>query len=657
MVGTTNGTSSTHRAGLLPLVLLGTAIAAFVAAGLTLLSGSLPLESLGLPDSGPLTSYGLPVVRTVTEVAAVLAVGALLLVVLLAPPQRLGYLEVTGYRTLRSASYAAGTWAVGALLMVPLTVADTLGRPVTDVLGFGQLVGLVPRLDTAQDWALTALLATALFAGCRVALSWGGAVALFGLAVAGLLPVASTGHSSAGGAHDLATDSLMVHMVAAALWVGGLVAVLGLAGRDAEGPRLSVAVRRFSALALGCWLVMAVSGVLNALVRIALPDLFGSYYGALLLAKTGCLLGLGVLGYLQRRRAVPAVSEGRRGALLRLGAFEVLLMLGTIGLAVALGHSAPPVRGVVTPSLTAVQIGYDLVGPPTPARLAFEWRFDLIFGTASVLVSVGYLRWFRRTAGRGARWPVGRTVSWLAGCAVLLLATSSGIGRYAPAVFSVQLVQYTLLLVLVPLLLVLGAPVTLALRALPAAPEGSTPGARELLLAAIGSRAAALLTHPVVALALFALPGYPLHLSGLFDGLLASHGEALLAEAGTLAAGLLFGGLLFGGAAAPRRPGLGTRVGLLAAALVLLGGLGLLIIGCHRVLGQGFYAGLGLSWDQESAVDQRTGGVAELVLAGLCLLAVLAVSLIGAARRSAEDRDGCATAAGPVRAAGADPHS
>ena len=54
-------------------------------------------------------------------------------------------------------------------------------------------------------------------------------------------------------------------------------------------------------------------------------------------------------------------------------------MLATIGLAVALGRSAPPDTGVV-PSRVEVLIGYDLVGPPTLARLLFDWRFDLIFG-------------------------------------------------------------------------------------------------------------------------------------------------------------------------------------------------------------------------------------------------------------------------------------
>ena len=631
MVGIAKQTTPAIRAGIWQLVLLGAAIAVCVAAGVTALAGPGPAQSLGLPDPGELTTYGLPVVRTITEVAAMIAVGALMLGSLLVPPRK-ARMESAGYRTLRSASYAAGTWAIGALSMVPLTVADSIGRPVTDVLGFGELIGMVPALDTAWAWALTALLATVLFAGCRVAHSLGATAALGGLAVITLLPVASTGHSSAGGGHDLATDSLMVHVVAAALWVGGLVALLGLAGHRGAAGVLTVAVRRFSALALLCWLAMAVSGVLNACVRVTLPALFGSYYGLLVCAKTGCLLMLGGLGYLQRRRAVPLVARGIRGTLLQLGGCEVLLMMATVGLAVALGRSAPPVEGVSTPSRTAVLIGYDLPGPPTPVRLVGDWRVELIFGTVALAAATVYLRWVRRTNRAERRWPLRRTVSWLSGCVVLLVVTSSGIGRYAPAVFSVGLVQHTVLLVVVPLLLVLGAPVRLAWEVLPRAPEDSPAGARELLTAASGSRLAAKLTHPVVALALFTLPGYPHYLSGLFDSLLSSHSLGLLAGAVDLAGGLLFYCVLFG-----PRLGTGARVGLLAGAAALLGGLGVLLVtGGHRVLGLGFYTGLGLGWDSvDLARDQRTGGVLELALVALSCAAVLAVLLVGRKPRPA----------------------
>src|SRR5690606_8532365 len=106
-----------------------------------------------------------------------------------------------------------------------------------------------------------------------------------------------------------------------------------------------------------------------------------------------------------------------------------LLMLATIGLAVALGRTPPPNTGAGLPSRTEVLIGYDLYGPPTFARLAFDWRFDLIFGTAAIVLAAVYVLGVRRLRRRGDRWATGRTVAWLAGCAALLVATSSGLGQ------------------------------------------------------------------------------------------------------------------------------------------------------------------------------------------------------------------------------------
>ena len=54
----------------------------------------------------------------------------------------------------------------------------------------------------------------------------------------------------------------------------------------------------------------------------------------------------------------------------------------------------------------------------------------------------------------------------------LLFVTSSGLGRYMPAMFSMHMADHMLLSMLVPILLVLGGPVSLALRALPAAGRG-----------------------------------------------------------------------------------------------------------------------------------------------------------------------------------------
>ncbi|GAA0901147.1 cytochrome c oxidase assembly protein [Pseudonocardia zijingensis] len=626
------------------LVGVGGLIAALVAAGLTALSGARPAAALGLPDPGTLTLIGLPAMRAVAEVCMVLTIGAVLLAAFLVPPQRSGYLDVAGYRALRAASWTAAGWTVAALLMVPLSTAEALGRPVDQLLDPVVLLDLVPRLEPATTWAITSLVAVLVLVGCRSVLTWGWTVVLLGIALLGPLPVMFTGHSSTGGAHDLASDSLVLHVIAASLWVGGLAAVLVLA--TARGPdraeALATAVPRYSRLALVCWLVVAGTGVLNALVRIPLDALVGSAYGTLVLAKAVALLVLGGLGALHRRSSVSAAARGEPAALLRLGGIEVLLMLATIGLAVGLGRTAPPDTGAGPPSRVEVLIGYDLAGPPTLARLALDWRFDLIFGTAALVLAGCYLLGVRRMHRRGDRWATGRTVAWLTGCAALLLATSSGLGRYGPAMFSVHMGQHMILGMLVPILLVLGAPVTLALRALPPAGRSRPPGPREWLLAAVHSPVARLLTHPLVALALFVGSYYALYFSALFPAALPEHWAHKVMNLHFLLVGALFFWPIVGVDPAPRRLPPAARMGLVFASVPFHAFFGVAVMGANTAFGGDYYRSLALPWVPDVLRDQQLGGGLAWAAGEIPLLIVVLALLIQWSRqdeRSAKRAD------------------
>ncbi|MCO1657499.1 cytochrome c oxidase assembly protein [Pseudonocardia humida] len=616
--------------GALGLVLSGTAVAALVAGGLTALSGARPASALGLPDPGTLTTIWLPAVRAVADIALAVTVGAILLAAFLVPPQRSGYLDVAGYRGVRTASWAAGAWAAAAILMVPLTVADTLGRPVADVLDTGLLIDLVPRLPVATAWSSCALIALVVLAAARTVLSWGWSVGLLGLSLLGPVPVAVTGHSASGGAHDLATDSLLLHSLAAALWVGGLVAVVVLASsRGADrATALATAVPRFSRLALACWFVLALTGLVNALTRVPLGEVFSSGYGLLVLAKAAALALLGVLGALHRRSTVAAASAGEPRALLRLGGVEVLLMLATMGLAVALGRTAPPDTGTGPPSRTEVLLGYDLAGPPTLARLAFDWRFDLLFGSAAVVLAVAYLLGVRRLRRRGDAWATGRTLAWLGGCLALLLATSSGIGRYSPAMFSVHMGEHMILGMLVPILLVLGAPVTLALRALPTAGRGGPPGPREWLLAGVHSPVARWMTHPLVTLPLFVGSYYALYFSGLFPAALPEHWAHQLMSLHFILAGLLFFWPLVGIDPSPRRLPPAARLGIVFISVPFHAFFGVALMGANAAVGEQWYRGLALPWVPDPLVDQRLGGGLAWASGELPLLLVIVALLV-----------------------------
>ncbi|HET9257698.1 MAG TPA: cytochrome c oxidase assembly protein, partial [Pseudonocardiaceae bacterium] len=514
-----------------------------VGTGITLILGDDGITGLGVPDPGLFTRAALPAGRVISECAAVVAVGSLLLAAFLVPPQPSGYFDTGGYAAVRTASVAAVIWALSAAGMVPLLAADALGRPVTQVLDPRLLASMASASPPIGAWALTAGTALVLAGFCWSALSWAGAVRLFVLALIGLMPLALTGHSTASGAHDIATDSLLYHLIAAALWVGGLIALLAHLARG--GAHAGLACSRFSRLALICWIVMASSGVINALVRVR-PGQLLTTYGLLVSAKAAALLVLGVIGWLHRRSAVAAVTErGDRSSILRLGGTEMLVMFATIGLAAALGRTALP-GGLAQPSRTEVFLGYDLAGPPTLSRLLLDWRPDLVFGAAAVALASAYLAGVRRLRRRGESWPPRRTAAWLGGCAVILIATSSGIGRYSMAMFSVHMGAHMLLSMVTPILLVLGAGMTLALRALPAAGVGDPPGPREWLRAFTQSRIVRMVTHPVMALGVYVTSFALLYFAGLYDAVAPSHGAHLVMNAYFLLMGYVYYWLIIG---------------------------------------------------------------------------------------------------------------
>ncbi|HEX9498454.1 MAG TPA: cytochrome c oxidase assembly protein, partial [Mycobacterium sp.] len=523
-------------------------------------------------------------------------------------------------------------WTVCAALLVPLTVSDVSGQPLREHLNPVSVWSAASLIDTASAWRWTAFIAAAVTLASLPVLRWSWTPVLLAGALITLVPLGLTGHSSAGGAHDLATNSLLVHLIAGALWAGGLLALLAHAMRS--GDHAELAARRFSALALWCFVAMAASGVVNALVRIQLPELVRSEYGWLVIGKFVALCVLGVIGWRQRRSGLAALSTDpeARGPLIRLALVEAAVFGATFGIAVGLGRTPPPPL-LSEPSPAEVAIGYDFAGPPTVARVLFDWRFDLIFGIAAIVMAVLYLLGVRRLRRRGDAWPMGRTLGWMCGCAALLFTTSSGLGRYMPAMFSMHMVAHMLLSMLVPILLVLGAPMTLALRALPAAGRGEPPGPREWLLAALHSRVSRFLTNPIVATLVFVAGFYGLYLGGVFDAAVSNHAAHVLMNVHFLLSGFLFYWVVIGVDPTPRQIPQLAKVAMVFASLPLHAFFGVVLMGMDTVLGETFYRSLRLSWHTDLLGDQRLGGGIAWA-AGEVPLVVVMIALLIQWRRS-----------------------
>ena len=195
-------------------VLYGVAVLAGVtAAALSALSLADALTATGLPDPGPVTSYGLPFVKAAGEIAAVTAAGAFLFAAFMVPPQPNQVLDADGYRALRTGTAAAGAWAVCAVLMVPLTVSDVSGQPLVTRLSPADIWAVADLIDIAGAWRWTALLAVLVTVVSIPVLRWSWTPVLFAGSLLTLLPLALSGHSSSGGSHDIATNSQLIHNV------------------------------------------------------------------------------------------------------------------------------------------------------------------------------------------------------------------------------------------------------------------------------------------------------------------------------------------------------------------------------------------------------------------------------------------------------------
>jgi putative copper export protein len=237
----------------------------------------------------------------------------------------------------RAASAWALIWCVSSVASVGLQLSLVRTRPSglfdSDVAGaFGwSMRGLVA---TAWAAALVAVLA-------RAARTRRDDRVLLVLALASLLPTALTGHSTHSSAPIVAVLSMVVHVVAVTVWFGGLLALAVHA--DAQTRLDTVVIRRFSALALVCFVAVAESGVVSALARLPFRELVDAGAYAVLLCLKVALLGVvGVMGLLHRRRTLPRLAAGEPGSFWSLVAGELVVLAAVIGLGVALSTSAPP---------------------------------------------------------------------------------------------------------------------------------------------------------------------------------------------------------------------------------------------------------------------------------------------------------------------------
>lgn len=192
--------------------------------------------------------------------------------------------------------------------------------------------------------------------------------------------------------------------------------------------------------------------------------------------------------------------------------------------------------------------------PPFTLGRGLQWSADPFFLVACLLALALYGWGVVRLRRRGDAWPVGRTVSYVVGVLTVMAVMCTALNDYGMVMFSVHMVQHMVISMLSPILILLGAPATLALRALPVAGRGRK-GPRELLLALLHSRYMRIVTHPAFTIPLFIASLYALYFSPLFDFLMGSRAGHLAMMVHFLAVGVVFFWPIIGVDPGPNRPG------------------------------------------------------------------------------------------------------
>jgi putative copper resistance protein D len=513
-------------------------------------------------------------------------------------------------------------WAGTSLLQIILTLANILDSKISGALDATTLKSFVLQIDLGRFLLAQFIIAIVIvFAVTFVRTALQSIIAL-GLALLGLIAPVFQSHSASAGSHSLAIGSLIVHVIALALWVGGVLAVTFLSTHDKDA-----ALARFSQLALWAAIAVVASGIANAWSRLNFSEAWNTEYASIVIAKSILTSVLIVIGYFNRKHLKNAQGSRTR-FVIQLIAGEALVMISIVLLGSWLSNTQPPTRAEVAIDPATSIVGLSAPAAPTLARILTAYNPDALVIALLVTFVALYIKGVAVLKKRGDAWPVGRTIAFALGIASIDLATSGGLGVYALFSFQYHMIAHMILGMVAPIGLVLGAPITLALRTLP---QGRTPterGVRGSLLALLHSRYSVILTNPVVALALFDGSLFVLYFTNLFGNLMQSHVGHLFMNVHFLLAGFLFFHVIIGIDPNPRRIPHLVRIVMLFAAMSIHAFFAIALLSTSTLIDNGYYQTIKTPWVTDLLADQHAAGSIAWAMGEVPIILALTATFI-----------------------------
>ncbi len=560
--------------------------------------GAAPLP---LTDPGETVRYGLPVAKLIVSISGALVIGGLMLRLWALPD------GAPAQRVLTLVQIGTGGWVLSLVAFGLLSFLSVYATPLSADAGFTDNLQF---FTFSTELGQLMLISTGLVVVVSVLVAltshvWWNALA-FVLSVAALWPFAEMAHSGGSADHSVAVSALILHILFISIWVGGLVAlVVALMA----GAHTRHTISRYSSLALVSFVVVAGSGFASSWVRIGtLDNLFATAYGQIVLLKLALTIGLGAMGVLYRVRAIPRLGR-HNGRIIQLFVVETVIMLATVGVATGLGRTETPVNDTADGTMTAAEI---LTGRVVPEPWSLEqavtsWRLDPIWVMFALITTWWYLAGVRRMMRRGDHWPISRTLNWIFAMAVLVYATGGGVAVYGEYLFSVHMIGHMLLTMMVPISIVLAAPVTLIMRAVQPRHDGSM-GGREWVLGIVHSRWVSIVGHPLIATTVFALSLIVFYYSTLLSWATTTHLGHEWMVVHFLVGGYLFIQALIGIDPTPHRTPYPVRFILLMGTMVFHAFFGLSLMMGESLLIPEWYGAMGRTWGDDPLTDQQVGG-------------------------------------------------
>ena len=529
-----------------------------------------------------------------------------------------GYFQEAGNKLKRLLPPIAAIWVLSTIGLFLSELALIVNRPLLEVFNGNLIRSFALQVILGKVLLISIIAALVVLVAVNFIKRTGGAVALMVITFLGLLAPYLENHNASSGHHMLAVGLVVVHVLALALWIGGLIALvmMGTPERNRAHPR-------FHQIALWSLAAVALTGALNGWIRLGSISNIGSSYGLLLLGKSILLMLIFTVAFTSHRRNKERVNER---SLTRQLSIEGVLFVITMSMGIALGQIAPPQAesdAVIHPIL-----GSPMPQAPTFARLLWGYEPNGLFLAFLVLLVALYIRGVVVLTRRGDKWPINRTIFFALGISVADFAVNGGLGVYSHVAFSFHMVAHMVLATVAPIGIVLGAPITLALRALPIGRTPQERGVRGFALALLHSRYSRFLTNPIVAMLIFDGSMFALYFTDLFKWLMGYHFGHFFMEMHFFIAGFLFFASLIGVDPIPNKFPFVGRIVVILAAMSIHAFFSISLMSSSVLVDGGYFASLGRPWWPDLLGDQRTGAAIGWAFGEVPILLALTATFV-----------------------------